>query len=126
MEVEWEEHCCVPQVEKLVPMYHKTDVLGLQTHLRDKFGIWSGNGSSVEEILNNFKDIVSKSIELFVPHKILKKTPDPEYYSKEVKRLEITDKKAYYRRKLGMHHLEELKQLSKQLLAANKKAQSSF
>jgi hypothetical protein len=126
MEVEWEEHCCVPQVEKLVPMYHKTDVLGLQTHLRDKFGIWSSNGSSVEEILNNFKDIVSESIELFVPHKILKKTPDPEYYSKEVKRLEITDRKAYYRRKLGMHHLEELKQLSKQLLAANKKAQSSF
>jgi len=50
LEVEWEENCCVPQVEKLVSMYHKTDVLGLQTHLRNKFGIWASNGSSVEEI----------------------------------------------------------------------------
>jgi len=59
-------------------LYHKTDVLGLQTHLRDKFGIWANNGSSVEEIWNNFKERVSGSIECFVPHKILKKNPDPE------------------------------------------------
>jgi hypothetical protein len=62
-------------------MYHKTDVLGLKTHLRDKFGIWASNGSSVEEIWYNFKDIVSESIERFVPHKILRKNPDPVYYS---------------------------------------------
>jgi len=72
LEVEWEENCCVPQVEKLVPVYHKTDGLGLQT-LRDKYGIWASNGGSVEEIWNNFKEI-SESIERFVPHKIVKKT----------------------------------------------------
>jgi len=27
LEVEWEENCFVPQVERLVPVYHKTDVL---------------------------------------------------------------------------------------------------
>ena len=77
LEVEWEENCCVPQVEKLVLVYHKTDVFGLQTLLRDKFGVWASNGSGVEEIWNNFKDTVSKTIEHFVPHKILRKNPDP-------------------------------------------------
>ena len=81
LEVELEESCCILQVETLVPVYHKIDVLGLQTLLRDKFGIWANNGSSVEEILNNFKDIVSESIKRFVPHKVLRKNPDPVYYS---------------------------------------------
>jgi len=66
---------------------HKTDVLGLQTLLRDKFGIWASNGSCVQEIWNNFKEIVSECSEHFVPHKILRKNPDPEYYNKKVKRL---------------------------------------
>jgi len=44
---------------------------GVQTLIRDKFGIWASNGSSVE-IWNNFKEIKSTSIERFVPHKILK------------------------------------------------------
>jgi hypothetical protein len=29
LEVELEENCCVPQVERLVQVYNKTDVLGL-------------------------------------------------------------------------------------------------
>lgn len=33
LEVEWDETCCVPQVDRLVPVYNKTDVLGLQTFL---------------------------------------------------------------------------------------------
>jgi hypothetical protein len=32
----------------------------------------------------------------------------------------------YNRRKFGIHHMEELKQLSKQLLAAKKLAQEAF
>jgi hypothetical protein len=35
-------------------------------------------------------------------------------------------RKAHNRRKLGVHYLEELKQLSNQLLAAKKSAQESF
>ena len=81
LEVEWEESCCVLQVETLVPVYNKTYVLGRQTLLREKFGIWANNGSSVEEIWNNFNDIVSESIQRFVPHKILRKNLDPVYYS---------------------------------------------
>jgi hypothetical protein len=37
LKVEWEGNC-VPQVEKIVPIYHKTDVLGLQNLLREKYG----------------------------------------------------------------------------------------
>ena len=33
LEMEWEDDCCEPQVERVVPVYNKTDVLGLQTFL---------------------------------------------------------------------------------------------
>ena len=126
LEVEWKETFCVRQVERLVPVYHKTDVLGLQTLLRDKFGIWASNGSCVEEIWNNFKEIVSECIERFVPRKILRNNSDLEYYNKKVKRLKIEVRKAYNRRKLGEHQLEELKRLSKQLLAVPKRHKRRF
>ena len=38
LEVEWEGNYCVPHVEKIVPVYHKTDVLGLQNLLRERYG----------------------------------------------------------------------------------------
>jgi len=37
LEVEWENTCTEPQVERVVPVYNKTDVSRLQTFLRDKF-----------------------------------------------------------------------------------------
>jgi hypothetical protein len=80
----------------------------------------------VEEIWNNFKNIVRKSLERFVSYKILRKNSDPEYYNKEIKRLKSKIRKAYNRRKLGIRHMEELQQLSKKLLAAKKVAQDAF
>jgi hypothetical protein len=71
-------------MERLVPVYHKTDLLGLQIFLRDKFSIWASNGRSVEEVWNNFKNIILQCIEMFIPHKILRKSSDPNYYNKEV------------------------------------------
>ena len=73
MEVEWGENCREHQVERLVPVYHKTKVTGLQSFLRDKFAAWASNGSCMEEIWKRFKEIVFKSINRFVPHKILRK-----------------------------------------------------
>ena len=58
-------------------VYHKIDVSGLQTLLWDKFEISANNGNSVEEIWNNFKEVVSESIEHYVPHKILRKKHGP-------------------------------------------------
>jgi len=80
----------------------------------------------VEDIWSNFKNIVYECIECSVPRKILRNNSDPEYYNKEIKRLKSQVRKAYNRRKLGVHYLEELKQLSKQLLAAKKSAQEAF
>jgi len=126
LEVEWEDTCTEPQVERVVPVYNKTDVSGLQTFLRDKFIVWASNGKKVEEIWNNLKNIVYESTERFVPHKILRKNSDPEYYNMEIKRLKSKVRKEYNRRKLGVHCREKLKQLSKQLLAAKKSAQEPF
>jgi hypothetical protein len=59
--------------KRVVPVYNKTDVLGLQTFLHNKFAVWASNGSCMEEIWNNFKNIVYECIGHFVPHKVLKK-----------------------------------------------------
>jgi hypothetical protein len=67
-EVKWKD-MCKPQVERLVQVYNKTYIIGLQTFLRDKFIAWASNGKSVEEIWNNFKNIVYESIEHFVQKK---------------------------------------------------------
>ena len=71
LEVEWVENCRERQVERLVPVYHKSNVPGLQSFLRES------NGSCVEEIWRSFKEIIFESIEHFVPHKILRKNSDP-------------------------------------------------
>jgi hypothetical protein len=57
----------------LIPVYHKTDVLGLPTFLRDKFARWAGNSSYVEEIWKNVKEIVFESIKLLFRKKLFKK-----------------------------------------------------
>ena len=97
LEVDWEENCCEPQGERVVPLYNKTDILGVQHFFRDKFAGLTSNGSSVGEIWNNFKTIVYESLERFVPHKTLRKNSDPEYYNKEIKRLKSKVRKAYNR-----------------------------
>jgi len=80
----------------------------------------------VEEIWNNFKNIVYESIERFVPHKTLRKNSDPERYNKEIRQLKSKVRKEYNRRKLGVHGTEKLRQISKQPLAAKKSAQEAF
>jgi len=80
----------------------------------------------VQEIWNNIKNIVYQCIGTFFSREILRKKSDFEYYNKEIKRLESKGSKAYDVRKLGVHYLEELKQLSKQVLAAKKSAQGAF
>jgi hypothetical protein len=42
-----------------------------------KFIVSASNGSSVEEIWNNFENIVYEGIECFVPQKILRKIGTP-------------------------------------------------
>jgi len=49
-DVEWAEKGFVTQEKRLVPAYHKTNVLGQQRILRDKLPTWSNNGSCVEDI----------------------------------------------------------------------------
>jgi len=80
----------------------------------------------MEEIWKRFKETVFKSINRFVPHEILRKNPNPEYYNKEVKWLKVKVRRAYNKRKLGQQYQVELKGLSKELLAAKKLHRKHF
>jgi len=126
LDVERAEKGFVTQEKGLVPAYLKTNVLGLQQFLRDKLPTWANNGSCVEDIWKNFKDTVFEGIERCVPHTILKRNPDPEYYNKEVKRLKVKVSRAYNRGNLGEHFQAELKRLSKILLTAKRNTQETF
>jgi hypothetical protein len=108
LDVEWTGSDIVTQQKRSVPTYHKTDVIGLQNFLWEKLPAWANNGSRVEDIWNNFKNIIFESIERFVPHKNLKQNPDPEYYNREVKHLKVKVRRAHNRRKLGDHYQQEL------------------
>jgi hypothetical protein len=67
LEVQRKDTYSKPQIERLVPVYNKSGIIGLQTFLRDQFEACASNGKSVEEIWYNFKNIVYKNIEQFVP-----------------------------------------------------------
>jgi hypothetical protein len=46
LEVEWEESSWELQGERVVPVYNRTNVLGLQTFLRDKFAVYTRRQSN--------------------------------------------------------------------------------
>jgi hypothetical protein len=100
-------------VKRLVPAYHKTNILGLQVFLWENYPIWANNGSCVEDIRKNFNNIIFEGVNSFVPHKVLKQNPDPECYNKEVKRLKAKVRRVYTKRKLGEHYQTELKRLKR-------------
>jgi len=74
----------------------------------------------------NFKGVIFEGIKGYVTQKILSKIPDPEYYNKEVKRLNVMVRKMYKKITFGQPYQAELKRLSKELLVAKKKAHKTF
>ena len=69
LEVEWNENCREPKIERTVLVYHKTDALGLQAFLQEKFNLWAGNASCIEEIWKSYKDIIFEGTNRYVPQK---------------------------------------------------------
>jgi hypothetical protein len=126
LEIEWGVKRPLTLEKRLVPAYQRTNILGLQVFLREKYPFWANNGSCVEDIWKGFKDIIFEGVNTFVPQKVLKQNSDPEYYNKEVKRLKARVRRAYNKRKLGENIQSELKRLSKKLLAAKRSAQETF
>jgi hypothetical protein len=126
LEADWAENRFRAQKRRKVPLNHKTDVLGLQVFLREKYKQWAENGSCVEEIWNNFKDIVFEGIQRYVPNKTLSMNPDPEYYNRDVKRLKAKVRKMYNQSKYSQNHQTELKLLYKELLLTKKRNQETF
>jgi len=126
LEVEWSEDRRDGNAVISVPIFHKTNRLGLQTLLRNRYKQWASTSSGVEEIWSNFKEIIWEGIKRYVPYKTLPKNPDPEYYNKEVKRLKRKVRKAYSRKKVGIINQDQLNQISKELLGAKQKAQETY
>ena len=126
LEVEWLGCGDGTKEDRAVPMYHKTNIIGLQKFLWEKFPTWANNGNSVEDLWKNFKSIVMEGTGVSVPLKTLKQNPDSEFYNKEVKRLKRKVRTAYSRRKQGEHYIHELKQLYQKLLSAKRKAQETY
>ncbi len=62
----------------------------------------------------------------FGPHKLFKINSDPKFYNKDIKRSKAKVRKAYNKRNLGTHLMDRLKQLSKRLLSAKKRAQETY
>jgi len=117
---DWNDHakkCRKTQVflNRLVLENNYTQVVNSPTR-----GDWASNGSCMEEIWKRFKEVVFESIDRFVPHKIVRKNPDPEYYNKELKQLKVKVRRVYNKRKLEQRYQVKLKRLSKELLAARK------
>ena len=69
--------CREPKFERRVPVYHNTDVLGLQAFLLENFNIWAGNGSCVEEIWKGYKDIILEGTKRYVAQIIVSKKSGP-------------------------------------------------
>jgi len=69
LEVKWDEICRESKVERIVPVYQKTDDLGFQTFLQEKFNRWAGNDSCLEAIWKSYKDIIVECIKRYVPQK---------------------------------------------------------
>jgi hypothetical protein len=80
----------------------------------------------VEEIWENFKNLVYEGIGCFVPQKILRQNSDPEYHNKEIRLVKCKVRKAYNKRSLGVSYKEELRCISKLLITAKKAAQETF
>jgi len=126
LEVQWDEIFRESKVERIVLLYHQIYILGLQVVLRDEFNLRAGKGSWVQEIWENFKDIIFEAIKRYVTQKILSKNLDPEYYNKKVKRLKIKVRKINNKRKFWQPYQVEFKRLSKELLVPKKEAKESF
>jgi hypothetical protein len=101
-------------------VYHETKVKYLRSFLTGRFASWASNGRCMEEIWNSFKEIIFENIHRFVSDKIQRKIPDPEYYNKEVKLLNVKVRTVHNKRKLGQRYQVELKKLSKEVLKGKK------
>jgi hypothetical protein len=66
LEVQWGEICREPKVERIVPVYNKTDVVGLQAFLRGNLKLWAGNGSCVHEMWKSYEDIIFEGIKRYI------------------------------------------------------------
>ena len=87
LETEWNKICRESKFGRIVPSYHKIDILGSEAFLQDKFKLLGGNDCSEEDTWKKFKNKIFEVIKRYVTQKGLSKNWEIIYYIKEPKRL---------------------------------------
>ncbi len=80
----------------------------------------------MEEIWGVFKDIIYEALQKFVPCKILKNNPDPEYYIANIRRMKRITRKAFKNRKRSSEHINIFRNRSKELERKKKIVQEAY
>jgi Reverse transcriptase (RNA-dependent DNA polymerase)/Endonuclease-reverse transcriptase len=112
---------------KLIWYYNKTDKMKFENFLAEKFNIWENKSKerSLEEIWQYFKDIVEES-KYLIPNKTLKKNPDPEYFTREIRSITRKCRKKYKYRNDGKAQREEFNKITKELKQKKQDARNKF
>ncbi len=109
-----------------VRQYKKANIGGLQGFLREQYDRFLRTDGGMEEIWGVFKDIIFEALQKFVPCKILKNNPDPEYYTAKIRRMKRITRKAFKNRKRSSEHMNIFRNRSKELEREKKIAQEAY
>ncbi|KAJ4432824.1 hypothetical protein ANN_21463 [Periplaneta americana] len=115
LEILWENTVNPRSSPVSVWNFNKTDVHELQTFLRQKHDDFLRTEGNMENVWHKFKCIIFEALVKCVPSKIIKKNPDPEYYTNYIRYLKKKTRRAFSKRKRSHDHWEKYVELIKKL-----------
>ncbi|KAJ4436140.1 hypothetical protein ANN_18767 [Periplaneta americana] len=115
LEIFWENTVNPRSSPLSVWNFNKTDVHELQTFLRQKHDDFLRTEGNMENVWHKFKSIIFEALVKCVPSKIIKKNPDPEYYTNYIRYLKKKTRRAFSKRKRSHEHWEKYVELIKKL-----------
>lgn len=106
--------------------YRRADQGKFQEYLEGCFARWTSEGCHINILWENFLKILNSAIRKFVPFKLLKHNPDPEYYTREIRSLKRKVRKAYNKRHASSELMQKFKSLARELVLKKKAAHDSY
>lgn len=88
----------IKQNPRKIYLYQKADIVGLKSHLKswaDEFTNSDVSGNSVNAMYNDFQGAIEKSMDLFIPSKIITKRNTSPWINRKVKRYQKRKQRAY-------------------------------
>ncbi|KAJ4447453.1 hypothetical protein ANN_09460 [Periplaneta americana] len=115
LEIFWENTVNPRSSPLSVWNFNKTNVHELQTFLRQKHDDFLRTEGNMENVWHKFKSIIFEALVKCVPSKIIKKNPDPEYYTNYIRYLKKKTRRVFSKRKRSHDHWEKYVELIKKL-----------